>query len=334
MIDVLLLGNGAMVPLPDRWLSSVLVRLYGSLMLLDCGEGTQIAWRRFHWGFKRLDAICLTHHHADHVAGLPGLFHTVSNSGRTEPMHIYGPPGTREVILGLRVIAPWLGFDMFIHELEGGDTFELPSGLLGRVAWGEHRGPVLAYRFDMPRNPGFLPDRATSLRVPRPMWKQLQRGESVEIEGRVIESRDVMTGPRPGVSFGFATDTRPTEGLRELVAGVDLLISEATYGDDADAPKATAHKHMTFREAATLAREADAGGLWLTHFGAGMADPTVWDSNARDIFPQVELGYSGLTGRIAFDHGYTSTGPAHADVDYSPESEDSMNSEIAAGSPT
>lgn len=334
MIDVLLLGTGAMVPLPDRWLSSVLVRVNGSLTLLDCGEGTQISWRRFHWGFKRLDAICLSHHHADHVAGLPGLFHTVSNAGRTAPMHIYGPPGTIDVIKGLRVIAPWLRFDMVVQELEGGDTFDLPSGVQGKVAWGDHRGPVLAYRFDLPRSRGFLPDRATALNIPRPLWKRLQQGEALEIDGRVIEPDEVLTGPRAGISLGFATDTRPTDSIRDLMQGVDLLISEGTYGDDADAEGAAAFGHMTFREAATLARDADAGALWLTHFSAGMEQPEAWKSNAESVFPRVEIGYAGLTGRIAFDEGYVSTGPAYPGVSASPESDASMNSEIAEGSPT
>lgn len=334
MIDVLLLGNGAMVPLPDRWLSSVLVRVNGSLMLLDCGEGTQITWRRFHWGFRRLDAICLSHHHADHVAGLPGLFHTVSNAGRTEPMHIYGPPGTVDVIRGLRVIAPYLGFDMIVHELEGGAEFDLPSGLKGQVAWGDHRGPVLAYRFDMPRQPGFLPDRAEALGIPRTLWSVLQRGEPVTVDGRVIEPGAVISGDREGISFGFATDTRPTDSIRDLMSGVDLLISEATYGDDAETEKAVSHKHMTFREAATQAKEAGARYLWLTHFGAGMDRPEDWLHNARDVHPHVEPGYAGLSGRIAFEDGYVGTGSALTQGTSSPASEDSMNAEIASGSPT
>lgn len=334
MIDVLLLGNGAMVPLPDRWLSSVLLRVGGSLVLMDCGEGTQISWRRFHWGFKRLDAICLTHHHADHVAGLPGLFHTVSNAGRTEPMHIFGPPGTIEVITGLRVIAPWLAFDMIVQELEGGDGFDLPSGLRGRVAWGDHRIPVLAYRLDVPRAPGFLPRQAESLGVPREMWKHLQRGESVEVDGRIVEPGQVLTGDRPGISLGMATDTRPTGDIEELLHGVDLLISEGTYGDDEETEKAVSHKHMTFREAATLARDTEAGALWLTHFSAGMAEPRRWESNARDVFPNVELGYAGLAGRISFDEGYEPAGGAVSDAGSLPESADSMNAEMASRSPT
>lgn len=330
MIDVLLLGNGAMLPLPDRWLSSALIRMNGSLTLFDCGEGTQVTARRYHWGFKRIDAILLSHMHADHVAGLPGLFLTVSNAGRTEPMHIYGPAGTIEVITGLRVIAPWLRYDMVIHELDDGDTFELPSGLRGTVAAGDHRMPVLAYRLDAPRSPGFLPDRAEALGVPRRLWSVLQRGEPVEVDGRTIEPGEVMTSPREGVSLGLVTDTRPTDGIRDLVRGVDLLVSEATYGDDADLPKALEHKHMTYREAATQAREARARHLWLTHFGASMDDPHAFDANAREVFPNVELGHAGMTGRIAFDEGYVSGVAAGG----SPESVDSMKAEISSRSPS
>lgn len=321
MIDVLLLGTGAMVPLPDRYLSSMLFRIGGSLNLIDCGEGTQMSWRRFHWGFRRLDAIFLTHHHADHVAGLPGLFHTVANAGRTEPMHIYGPPGIFEVVRGLRVIAPHLPYDMHVHEVEGGDEFTLPSGVRGRVEYGDHRGPVLAYRFDLPREPAFLPERANALGVPQRAWKRLARGETVEVDGRSVRPEDVHGEPRKGLSFAFITDTRPTEELVALVEGVDLLVCEGTYGDDADATKAVEKRHMTFREAATIARDAHAGALWLTHFGAGMRDPERWVSNARDVFPATEIGFEGLSGQLAFDAGYRGGEVAAA---VSPESTDSM----------
>lgn len=321
MIDVLLLGTGAMVPLPDRYLSSVLFRLNGSLSLIDCGEGTQVTWRRFHWGFRRLDSIFLTHHHADHVAGLPGLFHTVANAGRTEPIHIYGPPGTIDVITGLRVIAPWLPYDMMIQELQGGEEIVLPSGVRCRVAWGEHRGPVLGYRFDLPRNHPFLPDRAEALGVPRTRWGHLQRGETVLVDGREIAPDDVLGEARTGVSFTMVTDTRPTDALRELATGTDLLICEGTYGDDADIDKAIQNGHMTFREAATLARDAGAGALWLTHFGAGMSRPEEWAANARDVFPRAEIGRAGLTGQLVFDDGYR---PGVDSISTSPESTDSI----------
>ena len=148
MIDVILLGTGAMVPLPGRWLSSALVRVNSRLMLLDCGEGTQIAMRERHWGFRKLDTICLSHLHADHVAGVPGLLHTIANAGKTDSLTIYGPSGTRAVIEGLRTIAPVVPYDVIVQELADGDAAEGPEGLRITVAEGVHRVPVLAYRFD------------------------------------------------------------------------------------------------------------------------------------------------------------------------------------------
>src|SRR5690242_6770675 len=112
VIDTLLLGTGGMSPLPDRWLSALLVRCRGELILFDCGEGTQIVWRCFGWGFRRLGAICISHTHADHIAGLPGLLHSIANAGRTEPVALYGPPGTAVVVAGLRTIAPWLPYEL------------------------------------------------------------------------------------------------------------------------------------------------------------------------------------------------------------------------------
>src|SRR5262245_42798789 len=122
MIDLLLLGTGGMLPLPNRWLSSLLVRCDGELILFDCGEGTQIPWRRFGWGFRRLSAICLSHAHADHVAGLPGLLLSLANAGREEPVTIFGPVHTGADVAGLRVIAPILPYQVSVEELASGDS--------------------------------------------------------------------------------------------------------------------------------------------------------------------------------------------------------------------
>ena len=304
MIDVMLLGTGAMVPLPDRWLSSAMMRVGSSLVLLDCGEGTQVAMRQRHWGFRRLDAICLSHLHADHVAGVPGLLHTLANAGKTEPLAIYGPTGTIAVMEGLRTLAPVLPYDVIVRELGNGDAVEGPAGLRISVAEGVHRVPVIGYRFDRARAPRFDPERARALDVPVQRWSLLQRGERVTVDGREVVPADVVGEPRPGVSLGFITDSRPTDALRDLVCGVDLLINEATFGSDDDIDKAERRGHMTFREAATLARDAGAGHLWLTHFSAGMDDPEAWRDNASGVFPDVTVGYAGLAGTIAFDGGY------------------------------
>ncbi|MCO5215291.1 MAG: ribonuclease Z [Thermomicrobiales bacterium] len=304
MIDVMLLGNGAMVPLPDRYLSATQLRVGSGLHLIDCGEGTQVAMRHHGWGFKRLQSILLTHFHADHVAGLPGLMHTLAHSGKTDRLTIVGPPGTYHIVSGLFVIVGQLPFEIYIQELSDGETTVLDGGVRVTVAEGQHRGPVLAYRFDVDRAPAFLPEEAERLAVPKRMWSALQKGVSVDVDSRLITPDQVLSAPRSGASVGVATDTRPTEAVQGLMRGVDLLISEGTYGDDEDQPKAVERGHMTFREAATLASEAEVGALWLTHFGAGMPDPGKYVANATGVFPRTWLGYSGLQGTITFDRGY------------------------------
>lgn len=308
MIDIMLLGTGAMLPLPERYLSALQFRVGSHLHLIDCGEGTQVAMREHHWGFKRLDSIFFTHFHADHVAGLPGLLHTIAHAGKTDPLEIVGPKGTYDVVAGLCVIAWPMPFEVRIREIETPEQFETVSGLICTPVAGEHRAPVLAYRFDLPRQPGFDPERARALGVPLEQWSVLQRGESVIVGEREIQPEEVTTGSRPGTSFGFATDTRPVPAIREAMAGVDLLVAEGTYGDDADADRAAERGHMTFREAATLARDCEAGALWLTHFGVGMTDPAAWRQNAAEVFPAVQLGYAGLQGSVQFDKGYQSGG--------------------------
>lgn len=304
MIDVVLLGTGAMMPLPGRWLSSALIRAGGSLILFDCGEGTQIAMRQVHWGFRRLDAICLSHLHADHVAGLPGLFHTVANAGRTEPMRIFGPPGTSDVVGGLRVIAPRLPYDIEVIELEDDARFDLPGGLTGHAREGEHRVTCLGYRLAADRGRAFRWDRVAALSVPKERWSRLQAGETVTVDGRTVRPADVLGDPRPGVAIGLITDTRPTERLVELVRGVDLLICEATYGEDDELPKAERHGHMTIREASNLAERAGVRNLWLTHFGAGMSEPESYRPLVWSLFASAEIGHSGLTGSLTFRRGY------------------------------
>lgn len=308
VIDLVLLGTGAMAPLPGRPLSSLMARAGGSLVLFDCGEGTQVEIRRAHWGFRRLDAICLTHHHADHVAGLPGLLHTVAHAGRTEPMHLFGPAGTIALFEGLRVLVPWLPYDVVVQEFAGGESFALPGGMRGKVAAVEHRVTCLAYRVDVDRTPAFDPARAEALGAPRTAWSRLQRGEAVEVAGRLVRPEEVLGPPRKGAAFAFVTDTRATAAVEALAQGVDLLVSEATYALDEDAEKAARHGHMTLRQACAQAASAGVGALWLTHFGGRIENPQALEATAQAIFPGTTMGYPGLTCRITFDTGYVAMG--------------------------
>ncbi|MCA9861818.1 MAG: ribonuclease Z [Thermomicrobiales bacterium] len=300
MIDIALLGTGGMMPLPRRWLSSLLVRVGGDVILFDCGEGTQIAWRATGWSFRRLSAICISHTHSDHIAGLPGLLHTVANTGRTEPITIVGPAGLAAAVQGLRVIAPELPYQVVVRELVGGEAFPLPGGVRGTCAAGEHALPVLAYRLDLARRRRFLADRARALGIPTSQWRTLQDGQAVVLDGRSIGPDEVVGLPRPGISVGYVTDTRPTVGIAELIAGVTLLVCEGTYGDDAHAGNAVRNQHMTFREAATLARDAGVQQLWLTHFSPGVDDPQAFTGNAQAVFPGAVIGRDGMMTSLVF----------------------------------
>ncbi|MDQ2651540.1 MAG: ribonuclease Z [Chloroflexota bacterium] len=300
MIDIALLGTGGMMPLPRRWLSSLLVRVGGDVILFDCGEGTQIAWRATGWSFRRLSAICISHTHSDHIAGLPGLLHTVANTGRTEPITIYGPVGLADVVQGLRVIAPQLPYPVEVRELASGETFPLPESMRGSCVAGEHALPVLAYRLDLARQPRFLADRARALDIPTSLWRRLQDGQPVTLDGRTVGPDEVMGPPRHGISLAYVTDTRPTTGIAELISGVTLLVCEGTYGDDAQAANAVRNQHMTFREAATLARDAGVQQLWITHFSPGVDNPLAFTGNARAVFPEAVIGHDGMTTSLAF----------------------------------
>ena len=303
MIDVALLGTGGTLPLPDRFLSAALVRCGGQLILIDCGEGTQVSLRKLGWGLKDVGTILLTHFHADHVAGLPGLLLTIGNSGRTreEPLHIAGPRGVQRVVESLRVIAPHLPYPVQYRELAGDPADVLPVGPLtvttGRC---DHDVPCLAYRLSLPRAPAFQPDRARAVGLPVTLWKLLQRGETVMHEGRTVRPDEVLGPPRPGLALAFVTDTRPARGLVEFVSDVDLLICEATYGDPADRPKAIENKHMTFAETGAFAAAARAKNLWLTHFTPALPNPDYFRAEAEAVFPRVVVGREHLTTTLAF----------------------------------
>lgn len=301
VIDLLLLGTGAMMPLPDRWLSSLLVKCEGEMTLFDCGEGTQIVWKRFSWGFRRVGAICLTHMHADHVAGLPGVLYSIAHADRTDPVHVYGPVGTREVVTGLRVIAQELPYPLIVNEVDSGESFALPGGLSARAIAGDHRIPCNAYRLDLSRSREFLAARARRSGIPIDRWSTLQDGKDVCVGGVRFEADDFLGPERQGLSVGFVTDSRPTPAMPAFFSSVDLLVSEGTYGASEDLDKAVDHKHMTFHEAATLAREARADALWLTHFSPAMSDPESFLHEATEVFGETIVGYSGLTTSLAFD---------------------------------
>jgi len=289
-----------MMPMPGRWLSCALIRNGSSLVLVDCGEGTQVPWKALGWGFRQLGAICLTHMHADHVAGLPGVLFMVAHAGRTETLDIYGPMGTGYVIEGLRRIVPELPFPVEIHELKSGDQFSPAGGLRGSCAAASHGVPCLAYRFELGRNPAFLPEKAQELGLPVQLWSRLQHGESLEFNGRMITPGEVLGPPRRGIALAFITDTRPTKQLSTFARDVDLLICESMYDNTEDLPLAKAHAHMLAEEAAGMAQAAGAHSLLLTHFSPKITDPSGPEKVARRVFANTRAARDGMVVTLEY----------------------------------
>lgn len=301
MLEVCLLGCGGMVPLPERRLTSMLLRHKGKMLLVDCGEGTQIGIKMLGWGFKAIDAICFTHYHADHIAGLPGFLLTLGNSGKTEALTIYGPPPLEYVITALTVIAPQLPYEIRLAEISHqGISEDRLDDLTIRAMPGDHMIPCLAYSFETNRIGKFDVERAQRQGIPREFWSRLQQGISVEWKGRKFTSDMVLGPPRKGLKVSYCTDSRPRQELWEFTGGSDLLICEGMYGDEALQEKAVERKHMIFSEAAVIAKEGNSKELWLTHFSPSLVNPCEYLHNATGIFPNTLLGEDLLTKQIKY----------------------------------
>lgn len=300
MIDVALLGTGGMMPMPERFLSSMLLRINGRLILTDCGEGTQVSLKMIGWGFKAIDTICFTHYHADHISGLPGMLLTIGNAGRTEPVTLIGPTGLKRVVDGLRLIFPELPFSLEYIEIEDfTKTYDFGDFEL-RANPGNHRVKCISYRFDVRRKGKFSVDKAKALGLPVNLWSVLQKGGTVELDGKIYTSDMVLGEERRGLSISFCTDTRPVDTLVDFIKGSDLFVCEGMYGENEKLAKAVEYKHMLFSEAAKLAKLGNVGELWLTHLSPSMSEPEQFLDNARCIFENTKVGCDRMTARINF----------------------------------
>ena len=300
MLDVCLLGTGGMMPLPYRWLTALMVRYNGSSLLIDCGEGTQIAIKEKGWSFKPIDVICFTHYHGDHISGLPGLLLTMGNADRTEPLTLIGPKGLERVVNALRVIAPELPFPIKYLEIAGPEqTFEM-NGYRLKAFRVHHNILCYGYTVEVDRAGKFDVERATEAEIPRHFWGILQKGETVEEEGRVYTPDMVLGPPRKGLKIAYCTDTRPTDSIRENADGSDLFICEGMYGEKDKQKKAKEYKHMTFYEAAQIAKETDVGEMWLTHYSPSLSRPEDYMDEVRAIFPRAVAAKDGRTMELVF----------------------------------
>lgn len=291
MFHLTVLGSGASLPTLQRHTTSVAVQRGGDLYLLDCGEGTQLQWRRAGLRYSKLRAICISHLHGDHVNGLVGLLQTLGLNGREQGLELFGPPGLRGLIeaarrhVGLRI-----GYPLEIREVEGGVLLEHAEY---RVECGalDHGPTTLGFRFhELPRPGRFDVEAARRLGVPEgPLFGRLQRGEAVTLDdGTTVKPPQVLGEPRPGSTIVYCVDTRPCDGAVELGRDADLFICDATFTEELTV-EARRRGHSTARQAAEMAQRAGARRLLLIHVSARYHDPRALLQEAGAVFSRVEV---------------------------------------------
>lgn len=301
MLDVCLLGTGGMMPLPNRALTSLMVRYNGMNVLIDCGEGTQVSIKQQGWTVKPIDVICFTHFHADHISGLPGLLLTLGNAERTEPITMIGPKRLEKIVNALRMIAPELPFEIKFIELSKEEESFTFHGLRINAFRVNHNVTCYGYSLEVDRAGKFDVDRARKQQIPMTYWSRLQKGDTIEENG-VIYTPDMVLGePRKGIKLTYCTDTRPTQSIVKNAMGSELFICEGMYGEASKEQKAIEHKHMTFYEAAKLAKQAEVKEMWLTHYSPSLVHPADYKDAVRKIFPNTIIAKDRRTTTLLFE---------------------------------
>lgn len=305
MIRVTFLGTAAARPTVGRNVSALSVQREGEIVLFDCGEGTQRQMMRFGTGFA-LSGIFITHLHADHFLGLPGLLRTMGLQGRTDPLPLHGPRGSaRTLEQAVHLGVERVPFPVVIRELDPGERVERGEWAIEAIEV-RHGVRSVGYALREEERLGrFDVARARALGVPEgPAFGRLHRGESVEAaDGRVVHPHEVVGPSRPGRHVVYTGDTRPTASVIEAARGADLLIHDATFLEE-NAARARETHHSTAGDAARVAKEAGVRQLALTHLSARYAElPHLAESEARRIFRSTVVARDGLTLEVAFPDG-------------------------------
>ena len=309
MLDIKLLGTSGMMPLLDRYLTSLLIKYNGISILVDCGEATQLALRNAEESSKDIDIICITHFHADHVSGLVGLMLLMGNQGKTSPLTIIGPEGIEKVVESMRVIAPILPYNVKYKEIKTNycnwrlneiteHTFRDFTIHTFKV---NHKVNCYGYTFELNRLPKFDVGKATVLGLAKKFWGTLQHGEPVSVDGKLYTPDMVLGESRKGLKVTYCTDTRPCESLVHNAYESDLFICEAMYGDPEKKQDALEKKHLMMNEAADIARVANVNELWLTHFSPSMMYPQNYLRDAQLIFENTIIPKCGQHKELRFE---------------------------------
>jgi ribonuclease Z len=304
-LEAFVLGCGGMMPLPYRHLTSVLLRRDGDLFLFDCGEGTQVSLKRLNLKWKKIDAIFISHTHADHVTGLPGILMLNSQVDRTEPLYIYGPPKIAEYIESSRkVLDMYINYPIIVKEITAPCMVHEGKDFYVRAFPLQHTKTCVGYTLEELDRPGeFNVEKAMSLGIkPGPDYGKLQKGQSITLEnGTTVKPEDVMGEKRHGRKFSFVTDTLYLPSIAKEVQGSDLLICEAMF-DESLKDQAKEKKHMTAKECGTIARDSNSKRMAMIHYSPRYTDRELEPllQQAREVYPAAVLSKD----RMIFDIPY------------------------------
>ena len=299
MPDICLLGTGGMLPLRDRFLTSLYYEHNGRAVLIDCGEGTQVAAAAHGVKLSRIECIFITHSHGDHIFGLPGLLSSISNTGRTEELRIFAPRSCIPVINALANITGGLPYPVSAQPLDEDRESDIPLTFIDplltvRTLPLSHRVPCLGYCIELRKKPVFEPERARELGVPVEYWKALHSGQSVTLPGGAVIAPGQVTGSqREPVKVVYTTDTLPLPEIAGFAENADLFSCEGMYGLPEKKPSLDEKRHMLMQDACSLAHDAGAKRLWLTHFSPAEKEPEIYEKALKRIFPGVRISSDG-----------------------------------------
>jgi ribonuclease Z len=284
-MKLVFLGSGGSWPTKDRNLSSIALKMNGEIILFDCAEGTQRQLFQSSLNFMHVEKILLSHFHGDHFLGLPGLIQSMYLNERKRPLHILGPQGTTDTVKSLLSIGYFSPtFDILTKDLKDNEEVDFEDYII-KVRAADHDIPALAYAIEeKPRKGKFHPEKALAMGVPEgPLFRKLQNGESVEINGKTVNPEDVMGSSRKGRKIVYSGDTRPSSKIEELARDCDVLIHEALLSREL-AEKAVKYGHSSTNHAANIAKRANAKVLFLTHISPRYDDAQVLEDEAKEIF--------------------------------------------------
>ncbi|MBO4492777.1 MAG: ribonuclease Z [Ruminococcus sp.] len=300
MADICLLGTGGMLPLPYRFLTSLYAEYNGKAVLIDCGEGTQVAAAKHGIKLSRIELILITHCHADHVTGLPGLLLSIGNNSRTAPLEIAAPGSCIPVIEKLMSVCGALPYEVRLRGLPESEHFEFTADMIDPLLTVKtmplsHRVSCLGYSLVLKRKPIFLPQNAKAMNIPVEFWKRLHNGETVTLADGLRIPPEAVTGEKkPPLKLTYVTDTLPVAELELFAMDADLFVCEGMYGLPDKKESMNEKGHMLMQDACNIAKLADAKKLWLTHYSPAEKEPSVYENELREIFPDTIISEDGI----------------------------------------